>query len=306
LIGLEIRGGDTLLRLYDAANVWIDRCHIHDGTGCGISANAAANTDHLYLTRNQIHHTGGTAEGMYLGANDGTCGDARLDRRAQSTSTTPAGSQGDGIEVKQGSFNNWIVENHVHDCQYPCILVYGTGGEAPNVIERNVCYRSGDNVMQVQGEAIVRNNLLIQGANGFASHDHQGQSKDLTFVHNTILNTGRGAHLASWGGRPNMVFANNVVYSQSGDAVRFGNGSAGVQIAGNVALGSISGASSGFSQGTGLADFAHVAWDGSARNAHPTGGGHPDRQRNLSWAVFEDLAGILRSLPLDSGCYDGR
>jgi len=46
------------------------------------------------------------------------------------------GTQGDGIEVKQGSHHNWIYSNHVHDTRYPCILVYGTGGKGLNVIEQ--------------------------------------------------------------------------------------------------------------------------------------------------------------------------
>jgi hypothetical protein len=302
---LEITGGDIGLRLYDAANVWVDRCHVHHCAGAGITANAV-NTDHLYLTRNEVDHTNGTAEGFYLGGNNGSVV-MRDSIVALNLVHDTGGSQGDGIEVKQGSFNNWIVANLVHDCQYPCILLYGTGGNAPNIVERNVCYRSGDNVMQVQGEAIVRNNLLMAGSNnGFESHDHQGLSRDLTFVHNTIVNTGRGASLASWANRPNMVFANNVVYSQSAASMQFGNGSAGVQLAGNVVRGSVSGASFGFVQGTGLADFVNVSWDGSRRNAHPQPGGVLIGSGNPAFAVPDDLTGAPRALPLDSGCYDGR
>jgi hypothetical protein len=55
----------------------------------------------------------------------------------------------------------FITRNHVHDTNYPCILAYGTDGTGINVIEENICYRSNDNVLQVQGEAVVRNNLLI-------------------------------------------------------------------------------------------------------------------------------------------------
>ncbi len=72
------------------------------------------------------------------------------------------GDQGDGIEVKQGSWGNLIAEKPV------------------NVIERNLCRRSTDSTMQVQGEAIVRNNVLIGASgSGFASTDHQGQTLNL-------------------------------------------------------------------------------------------------------------------------------
>src|SRR5262245_53599657 len=66
---LEITGGSDLLKLYDCAHIWIDGCHLHDGGGVGIAANAA-DTDHLHLTRNEIARPGPgtTGEGMYLGA----------------------------------------------------------------------------------------------------------------------------------------------------------------------------------------------------------------------------------------------
>ena len=44
----------------------------------------------------------------------------------------------------------------------------------------------------LQGEAIVRNNLIMNGALvAFWSSDHQGTTSDLTVVHNTIVNNGR-------------------------------------------------------------------------------------------------------------------
>lgn len=303
LRGLEVTGGDTGIKMYDCQNVWIDLCNVHDVGGAGISANSR-DTSHLYITRNQIHATAGTGEGMYLGANNSA---AVMSHSviARNHVYDTSGSQGDGIEVKQGSYDNQIVENLVHDTPYPCILVYGTDGNAPNVVERNICYNSGDNVMQVQGEAIVRNNLLINGNRAFSSHDHQGQSRDLVFVHNTVINTGRAAHMQSWDGRPGMVFANNVVYSQTNDAIRFANGSADVILTGNVVLGSVVGASGGFTQGTGLGDFVDLTWNGSSRDAHPRVAGKLIGSGNPFWAVFDDLSAAPRARPVDSGCYDG-
>ncbi len=303
LEGLEITGGDTALKIYDAMNLWIDLCEIHHCAGAGIAANTV-DTAFLYITRNEIHHTAGTAEGMYLGANNAaavTHGSVVALNHVHDT----AGTQGDGIELKQGSWGNWIAENQVHDTQYPCILVYGTGGNPPNLIERNVCYRSGDNVMQVQGEALVRNNLLVDGAQGFQSHDHQGMSVDLVFVHNTIVNTGRGANLQSWNARPGMVFANNAVYSQGAESVRFGNGSLGVAIAGNVVLGPVVGASSGFSPGVGLSDFVDVAWNASSLDATPTAAGALIGRADPSWLVPSDLSGAALVPPYEPGCLDG-
>src|SRR5436190_20740791 len=68
--GIEWTGGSEGIRFYDCSNVWFDRNHLHDTAAAALTANTH-NTDHLYLTRNDIHHTGGTGEGMYLGANAG-------------------------------------------------------------------------------------------------------------------------------------------------------------------------------------------------------------------------------------------
>jgi hypothetical protein len=308
LRGLEITGGDTGLKLYDCENVWIDRCRVHDTGGPGIAANSA-DTAWLWFTRNTIHHTSGAGEGFYLGANKGEHV-MHHSVIARNWVHSTSGKQGDGIEVKQGSYGNRIVENLVHDTPYPCILVYGTDGREPNVIERNVCFGSRDNVMQVQGEAIVRNNLLMNGLRGFASHDHQGRTRDLVFVHNTIVNAGRGAHLLSWSGREGMVFANNVVYSKGGEAVRFHDGAVGVHFSHNLVLGSVVGAESGWSAGRGLADFRAVTWDALQRDARPSPegalSGVPAGADDPAWGAADDLTGAPRMPPLVPGCYDRR
>jgi hypothetical protein len=305
LRGLEVTGGSAIVRLYQSSNVWLDRCHLHHNAEAALTANTN-NTSNLYITRNEIDHTGGTGEGMYLGGNNGAVvmSDSVI---ALNHVHDCAGTQGDGIEVKQGSYGNRIVENHVHNTNYPCITVYGTGGRARNVIERNTCYRSNDNVMQVQGEAIVRNNLLISGASsGFHTHDHQGQTLDLTVVHNTIVTAGRGMNLISWNNRANMVLANNAIFSQSGDAVTFSVGSVGVVVSGNVALGRVTGyAGPGVSAARALSDLTDVAYDASKRDARPVAGSPLLGAGTAAHAATDDLAGAARSAPFDAGCLEG-
>lgn len=267
LRGLEITGGSHGLRLGQCEEVWVDQCHIHHNGGPNLTANSE-DSRKLFLTRNHLHHGGGHGEGMYLGGNDASV--------IMSESIVAlnhvhdcGGSQGDGIEVKQGSWGNLIAENHVHDTQYPCITVYGTGGKAVNVIERNRCYRSGDHVMQVQGEAIVRNNLLISAkGSGFHSTDHQGKTTRLEVIHNTIVNTGHAFSGGSWNGREGMVLANNLIYSRDGNALHFANGSEGVTITGNVLLGS--GDKRGNTKGRGLAeDLPGISWDATSSEGKP-------------------------------------
>lgn len=304
---LEFTGGDDLIKLYHCQDVWIDQCHIHHGDGVGIATNSR-DTERIYITRNEIHHPGNagdTGEGMYLGANNG----ARIMRDSvialNYVHHTAGGTQGDGIELKQGSYRNWIVGNIVHDTRYPGILVYGTGGVAENVVEGNVVYDSLDNGMQVQGEALVRNNLVVNAAfDAFHSRDHQGQSTNLTVVHNTFVNRGRAVDLSNWNNRPGMVFANNVAYSRDQNAIRFRSGSGGNVVAGNVVLGAVTGSATGYASGVGLGDFVGLAWDASALDARPAPGGSINGRGEAVHRVSVDLAGAARSLPVDPGAFD--
>jgi hypothetical protein len=267
LRGLEITGGSHGLRLGQGEEVWVDQCHIHHNGGPNLTANSA-DSRKLFLTRNHLHHGGGHGEGMYLGGNDASVimSESII---ALNHVHDCAGSQGDGIEVKQGSWGNLIARNHVHDTQYPCITVYGTNGKPVNVIERNRCYRSGDHVMQVQGEAIVRNNLLISSkGSGFHSTDHQGKTTRLEVIHNTIINTGHAFSGGSWNGREGMVLANNLIYSRDANALHFANGSEGATITGNVLLGS--GDKHGNAKGRGLAeDLPGISWDATSNEGRP-------------------------------------
>ncbi|MBD3343971.1 MAG: hypothetical protein GF401_02790 [Chitinivibrionales bacterium] len=306
--GLEFTGGSSMLRLYRCANVWVDSCELHDGGNVGITANSA-NTEYLYLTRNHVYNPGpsnATSEGMYLGANNSAYV-MRYSVIAFNTIHDCGGTQGDGIEIKQGSYNNWIVGNYVYDTNYPCIIAYGTDGKGINVIENNTVLRSNSNTMQVQGEAIVGNNLIISGGgDAFHCHDHQGQTTNLQVIHNTIVNDGLACRLSSWNGRENMVFANNAVYS-TGTALNFPNGSSGVTIAGNVVYGSVSKASGGYEEGTGLQDFMDITWDGTHYDARPSSGSPLIGAAGPSHAVATDLNFSSRIAPFDAGAveYDG-
>lgn len=290
LRGLELTGGGHGLRLGHCSDVWIDQCHIHHTGEVCLSANSA-DTQRLHLTRNHLHDGGGHGEGMYLGANDG--------KYLMSESVIALnhvhdcrGEQGDGIEVKQGSWGNLIAENDIHDTNYPCITVYGTAGKPVNIIERNLCRRSGDHAMQVQGEAIVRNNVLISAAgSGFASTDHQGKTLNLQVVHNTIINTGHAFSGGSWNGREGMVLANNVLYSRDNNAINFPNGKEGVTIIGNVVVGD--GPKEGTTPGRGLEDFASVSWDGEKHDATPIAEA-PFDGADAKYLIEKDFAGQRR------------
>ena len=92
--------------------------------------------------------------------------------------------------------------------------------------------------MQIQGEALVRQNLIVDGAYyGFHSHDHQGATRRLVVERNTIVTKDDATDLFSWAAREGMAFRSNVVYSESGASLRFPLGSDGVSVSGNVVAG---------------------------------------------------------------------
>jgi hypothetical protein len=301
--GIEFVGGSHGIRLYDCTNVWIDRCRIRDTSDVGLSANAR-DTSRLHITRNEIWNTGGTGEGMYLGGNNGSVIMSESIIALNYVHDTDNGTaQGDGIEVKQGSWGNLIAANIVHDANYPCILVYGTAGQPVNVVENNICFRSNDNALQVQGDCIVRNNLVMAAAgNAFASQPHQGQPTRMTVVHNTFINTGTAVRMNNWDEGTDMVFANNACYSRSGAALNAVNGTTGVTFAGNVAYGSVNAGAGGFANGTGLEDFEDVSWDASSRNAQPSAASPLIGAADPNHAIELDLGFLPRSAPHVSGC----
>lgn len=304
--GIHIYGGSIGVRIHKASNVWFDSCTIHDVADGGLSTNTY-NTDQIYLTRNHIYNTGGYGEGMYLGANNGAVimsnSIIALNHVHDTAITNPI--QGDGIELKQGSYGNLIAENLVHDTRYPGILVYGTAGMPVNIIEKNIVYNSGDNTMQVQGEAIVRNNLIMNGAGAaFASFNHQGTVTNLQVIHNTIINTGRAFNVSAWANKAGMVFANNVAYSQSNYGIMFSGGSAGVTVTGNVVKGTVSGVTSGYILGNGLQDFQNLTWNATALNAKPSASSPIIGAGNASFEEPEDITSTLRTGSVEAGCYD--
>ena len=306
LRGIEFVGGSDGLRLYDCAQIWIDRCRVHESGDVGISANAV-NTSHIHLTRNEVWNTGragDTGEGFYLGGNNGSVIMSESIIALNHVHDTRNGpSQGDGIELKQGSWGNLIAANHVHDCNYPCILVYGTAGKPVNVVENNLCYRSGDNTMQIQGECIVRNNLIIAGdGSAFASQTHQGAPIHLQVLYNTFVNVGTAVRLSQWSAAAGMVFANNACYSQTGAALNAVGGLSGVRLGGNVTLGTVTAGLTGFKAGHGLEDFMDLAWDASHRDARPAPSSLLRTGADNTITVGFDLEFLPRFAPQIVGC----
>jgi hypothetical protein len=147
--------------------------------------------------------------------------------------------------------------------------------------------------MQVQGEAIVRNNVLIGGkGSGFASLDHQGKSLNLQVVHNTIVNTGDAFKGSSWNAREGMILANNILYSRDKSAMNFPKGKESATIVGNVVLGDAP--KQGTARGRGLEDFVSLSWDGEKHDATPTAEA-PFEHADSKYLLNTDFTGAKRA-----------
>lgn len=316
LRGFDISGGTSGVDIGRASRVWIDRCHIHRVGGQGILA-AAFDTDRLYVTRCEINDTGGWGEGIALG-NPSTGEFTHHSVIALNyIHDTRHSTEGDGIDLRWHCYANWIAENVIHRTKFPAILFHGTAGNTPNLIERNICWDTLDNVMQAEGgEAIVRNNLLMGPCvNKVFDSSHEASTlRDLVVVHNTMFApAGYCVGLFAWNGQPNLVFANNAVYSRTfgpnGYAISYGVGQIGGILTGNVVVGSTLNLISGFTLGAGLSDFANVtSWDhvfDDAADFRPAAASALSGSANPAFPVVYDLLDNVRVAPFDVGALEG-
>ena len=267
--GIEFSGGSRGIRLTNSSDITIRNCHVHDTAANAISANDTGNVyARLTFVHNEIDHAGETAEGFYLGCNDDACRihDSLVANNYIHDLDGPTVTQGDGIEIKAGSYANVVRDNVIHDTAYPSITLYHTNGNgAPNVIERNLVWNSGDNGIQVTGDAIVRNNIVLSAAAaGIGIHASQGGSvQNLVIVNNTVLKaSGDALHISDVAGA--VLVANNALYAASGNAVFAGGSSNLVTMIANVGTGSLSGVSGGFdASGDVTTDFSAASYSGA-------------------------------------------
>ena len=199
---LEITGGSAAIRIgkkgtHLAKFITLENLHIHHIGGVAVTANYSGESyEALTFRHNHIHHTGGHGEAFYLGSNSNPDGSTNgyifnsvIENNYIHDLKGGTVSQGDGIELKDGSYGNIVRDNVIHDTNYPGIIVYDTDGKAPNIIERNVIWNTGDHGIQAAADAIIRNNIIFgTGGEGIYCRNHQSAVVgNLTIVHNTIL-----------------------------------------------------------------------------------------------------------------------
>ena len=238
--------------------VTIENCEVHETGDVAISANSGATYEGLRILRNHSHHTHGTGEGRYLGCNNDGCRIANSLIEGNYIHNTDSADveQGDGIEIKEGSYGNTIRDNVIHDTNYPGIITYSTVGNGPpNVLEGNVIWNSHDNAIQSAADVIMRNNIVL-GVVALQAHQ-AGSPGNVQILNNTIINDSAGIQVRNVVG--SVLIANNAVYSQNSNAIQLISGSLNlVTVAGNVGHGGLSGGSTGYTEGKGIgADFVN-------------------------------------------------
>ena len=309
LRGLEFSGGSAGVRISAARFLTIEDCEIHDTGDVALRANdVGAMYEGLHIVHNHIHDTGGTGEGMYLGCNNGGCQvfASLIERNHVHHTNGPTVVQGDGIELKEGSHDNVIRDNVIHDTHYPCILTYATAGNGGvNVIERNALWGCGDHAIQSAADATIRNNIILgSAARGIAMQPHQsGAPANLIVVHNTVLHATSDAIRVS-GMVGSVVIASNAVYSQSGSAIAVAGDTARLTVAGNVGVGAISGLPGGFTAGALATDLRGASYGGAPpMDVFPAPGGGLVGTGAVAYVTADDFNGAPRDGVADVGAY---
>ncbi len=302
--GIEFTGGSHGIRLMNSDYITIEDCEVQETGDVAISANSGGTYEGLRLLRNHIHHTNGTGEGMYLGCNNDGCRIANSLIEGNYIHHTNRASvvQGDGIEIKEGSYGNIVRDNVIHDTKYPGILLYSTVGNGPqNIVEGNVVWNVSDNTVQIAADAVIRNNIIL-GNVSFQAHQ-SGSPSNIEFVHNTVVNDGSGIEVRNVSGP--VLIANNAVYSQS-TAIRLISGDLSqVQLFGNVGIGGLSGGSSGYLDGNGIGiDMVAGNFNGAPPiDAFPAPGSALTGAGNSSYVTVIDFNGSQRGTSADAGAY---
>ncbi len=310
LRGIEFSGGSAGLRVQGARDLTIESCVIHGTADVALRMNDSGETyEDVRILHNHIYDTDGTGEGMYLGCNRDAC---RLAHGAivgnwVHHTNKDSVEQGDGIELKEGSYGTVIRDNVIHDTNYPCILTYGTVGNGPpNVVERNLMWNCGDHAIQSAGDTTIRNNIVLSAAgSGIAMQPHQSATpSNLLVLHNTILQAhGDAITLRNPTGR--VVIANNALYAMAGAAIRVRGGStSALVVAGNVVLGDVVGVPGGTSPGDLASDFVAAHWRGEPPiDVFPAPDGALVASGAPEHVVEDDFNGSSRAGVADVGAY---
>lgn len=313
--GLEITGngadGISVSPLNgDPSHLTLEDLDIHD-IDIGISVRSI---DNLVVRRCHIYRKGrnqGTGEGMYIGCNYAACiAHDSLIEGNWIHDDLPGIVQGDGIEVKPGSYNNIVRDNVIYNVSYPGILVYG-GGAGINTVEGNAIWNTAVDGIQVVADAIVRNNIIVHAGTGIGNYGHEqvAQMRNTTIVNNTVYSSTSECLFARYpGSQSNIVLANNAFYCPSTTAADVIGINAQVTYRSNYVQGSLLNEASidslkFFTGGTAASAFISPAI-APPMNFWPTTSSVLRNNANATYIPSNDFNWTARTSPYDVGAYE--
>jgi len=307
--GIEFSGGSRGLRFIGGSDNIVRNCTVHDTAANAISANdSGQDYAHFQFLHNEIYNTGDTGEGFYLGCNGDACRihDSIVANNYIHDLDNASISQGDGIEIKKGSYANIVRDNVIRDVNYPGITMYDVNGHgAPNVIERNIVWNSHDSGIQITADAIVRNNIVLGAANNafFSNNIDGGSASNLTIVNNTFL-APQGDGIRLNGVTGSVLIANNAIYAPNGEAMHASGTTGGVTLLANAGQGALNGVSGAFVNTGNIAnDFVAASLSGAPRQNLKPKGALLVGTGNASDEPADDFDGASRSGHVDIGAY---
>ncbi len=294
-----------------AKYITLENNYVHDTGANAITANMDGDDYEGFVIRNnEISNTGIFGEGLYLGCNNNACQfhDGLIEGNYIHHLNGPLVDQGDGIEIKYGSYANTVRHNVIHDTRYPGILAYGTAGNGDrNLFEGNVVWGSETQTMQIASDAIIRNNLLFSSeGQTLLIQNHQGATPgNLDILNNTLISTyAATVYVASSVTAP-ILIANNAIYSESGWSLGLTDLD-GITLSGNVGTGYMSHALAIAAidpTGNFQLDFEGLDWTGPGRDAFPASGSALVGAADAAYLPEVDFNGTPRSGSLDVGAY---
>ncbi|HSD88844.1 MAG TPA: right-handed parallel beta-helix repeat-containing protein [Kofleriaceae bacterium] len=305
LRGFELTGADIGIRLHGTDHGTLDDLRLHALTNEGLTCN---NVNQpcvaMTLRRLEIFGTMGIGTGIALGCPDGSC---------SPTNTTVegcfihdlGGTTGVAIFADVGASALAIRDNVIVRVPGPGIQTAGTTLGTRTTIERNLVYgTTQDNGIQIEGQVIVRNNIVI-GAAAYGIYSNQGQlpPDDAEIVHNTVIGLGGESgcfKTNNWDTSTGQIVANNAFYCPASVAVDIAAGAPGAVFANNIVLGS-SNAPGGVINGASMA--ADLGDPSTAMVYPPTGSAMIDAG-DPAHTAGDDFNGLIRAAPPDVGAYE--
>lgn len=256
-----------------------------------------------YLVLRGLTLTGGATGIRLLNASFVTVEDCHIHH-----TNAPGVASGQGIRMREGSYNNLVRDNVVHDTLGPCILLGGAGGLAANVVEGNLVLSCGDHGIQATADTQIWNNIVL-AATGNGIHlapVAPSSPGNLIVAHNTVIQTSFGTTavrvLAPVGP---VVIANNALFNASGNAIQVPPATPSVVVTGNAGTGTLSGTAVGFDGSGDLSvDLMDATYSAALpQDLSPSPGSLLIDAGDPLYAARRDFERVVRKRTVDIGAY---